>query len=90
MPYYFAILIHTAGNPEPIAELSVDCLQPIPLLDDRQMLVWTKRRAGTTQRRSFRNTDPFEPPALVRDLIDWTRRIRRTRGQDDARSAAVV
>jgi hypothetical protein len=40
------------------------------------MLVWTKRRAGTTQRRSFRTTDSFEPPALVRDLIDWTRRIR--------------
>jgi hypothetical protein len=76
LPYYLAILIHSAGNPEPIAELSVDCLQSIPLLDDRQMLVWTKRRAGTTQRRSFRTTDPFEPPALVRDLIDWTRRIR--------------
>lgn len=76
LPYYLAILIHSAGNPEPIAELSVDCLQSIPLLDDRQMLVWTKRRAGTTQRRSFRTTDPLEPPALVRDLIDWTRRIR--------------
>jgi hypothetical protein len=76
LPYYLAILIHSAGNPEPIAELSVDCLQSIPLLDDRQMLVWTKRRAGTTQRRSFRTTDQFEPPALVRDLIDWTRRIR--------------
>jgi hypothetical protein len=76
LPYYLAILIHSAGNPEPIAGLSVDCLQPIPLLDDRQMLVWTKRRAGTTQRRSFRTTDSFEPPALVRDLIDWTRRIR--------------
>ena len=76
LPYYLAILIHTAGNPEPIAELSCDCLQPIPLLDDRQMLVWIKRRAGTTQRRSFRTSDPFEPPTLVREIIEWTRRLR--------------
>jgi hypothetical protein len=76
LPYYLAILIHTAGNPGPIAELARDCLQPIPLLDDRQMLVWEKRRAGTPQRRSFRTTDPFEPPALVREIIEWTRRLR--------------
>jgi hypothetical protein len=77
LPYYLAILIHTAGNPQPIAELSCDCLQPIPLLDDRQMLVWAKRRADTTQRRSFRSTGAFEPPALVRELIEWTRRLRQ-------------
>jgi hypothetical protein len=76
LPYYLAILIHTAGNPQPIAELSCDCLQPIPLLDDRQMLVWTKRRAGTSHRRSFRNTTAFEPPALVQEIIEWTRRLR--------------
>jgi len=76
LPYYLAILIHTAGNPQPIAELSCDCLQPIPLLDDRQMLIWTKRRSGTTQRRSFRSTDAFEPPSLVREIIEWTRRLR--------------
>ena len=76
LPYYLAILIHTAGNPEPIAELSRDCLQPIPLLDDRELLVWTKRRAGAIQRRSFGTSDSFEPPALVRELLDWTRRLR--------------
>jgi hypothetical protein len=77
LPYYLEILIHTAGNPQPIAELSSDCLQPIPLLDDREMLVWAKRRAAITQRRSFRATDPFEPPALVREIRDWTRQLRR-------------
>jgi hypothetical protein len=76
LPYYLALLIHTAGNPQPIAELSCDCLQPIPLLDDRQMLVWTKRRAGAAQRRSFRTTAAFEPPALVREIIEWTRKLR--------------
>ncbi len=39
LPYYLAILIHTAGNPDPIAELDRDCLQPLPLLDDREALV---------------------------------------------------
>lgn len=76
LPYYLATLIHTAGNPEPIAELSCDCLRPIPLLDDRQVVVWEKRRAGAMQRRSFRTADPFEPPALVREIIEWTRRLR--------------
>ena len=32
LPYYLAILIHAAGNPEPIAEIRCDCLQPLPLL----------------------------------------------------------
>jgi hypothetical protein len=74
--YYVAILIHAAGNSEALTELSVDCLQPIPLLDDRELLVWAKARAGTTQRRSFRSADPFEPPALVREVVHWTSRLR--------------
>jgi hypothetical protein len=77
LPYYLAILIHTAGNPEPIAKLETDCLQPIPLLDDRQMLVWAKNRAGQTQRRSFRANNPDEPPALVRELLSYTEPLRR-------------
>ena len=76
LPYYLAILIHTAGNPQPIAELSFQCLQPVPLLDDRELLTWRKSRAGAIQRRSFRSNDPFEPPALVRELINWTQRLR--------------
>jgi hypothetical protein len=74
--YYLAILIHSAGNPEAIAALEVDCVQPIPLLDDRELLVWSKPRAGALQRRSFRNLDSFEPPMLVRELVRWTQRLR--------------
>ena len=76
LPYYLAILIHTAGNPEPIAALSSDCRQPIPLLDDRQMIVWAKHRAGQIQRRSFRSDDPDEPPALVGELLAYTAPLR--------------
>lgn len=56
LPYYLAILVHTAGNPEPIAELGRDCLQDVPLLENRQALVWFKARAGRLQRRTLRAT----------------------------------
>jgi hypothetical protein len=76
LPYYLAILIHTAGNPEAIAALRCDCLRPVPLLDDRELLVWAKPRAGALQQRSFRSTDSFEPPTLIREILQWTQRLR--------------
>jgi len=76
LPYYLAILIHTAGNPEAIAALRCDCLRPVPLLDDRELLVWAKPRAGSMQQRSFHRTLSFEPPALVREILQWTKRLR--------------
>jgi hypothetical protein len=76
LPYYLAVVLHTAGNTQAIANMSMDCLQPIPLLEDREMLVWEKPRASQVQRRSFRRSDPFEPPALVREVLDWTSRLR--------------
>jgi hypothetical protein len=76
LPYYLAILIHTAGNPRAIVQITGECLQSIPLLEDRELLVWMKPRSTAPQRRSFRRTASFEPPALVRELIMWTRRLR--------------
>jgi hypothetical protein len=75
-PYYLAILIHTAGNPIPIAELTVECLQAIPLIEDRQLLVWRKARADALQRRAFSTAGAFEPPVLVRGIVQWTQRLR--------------
>lgn len=75
LPYYLAIMIHAAGNPEPIAELRRDCLQPLPLLDDREALVWFKARANSIQRRTFSSNDPFGPPALVREIMEWNERL---------------
>jgi hypothetical protein len=40
------------------------------------LLVWVKHRAGAIQRRSFRTTAPFEPPALVREILEWTSPLR--------------
>ncbi|HEY0745694.1 MAG TPA: hypothetical protein VGD63_03275 [Steroidobacteraceae bacterium] len=75
-PYYLAIVLHTAGNSQAIAEMALDCLQPVPLLDDREMLFWDKPRSSSVQRRSFRTSAPFEPPSLVREVIEWTQRLR--------------
>ncbi len=75
-PYSLAILLHAAGNPEAIARLRLDCLQPVPLLDDHELLVWSKARAGRIQQRSFRTREPFEPPSLVREITEWTQRLR--------------
>lgn len=75
-PYYLATLIHAAGNPHAISELTIDCLRPIPLLEDHELLVWSKGRTTRQQRRAFRSHDSFEPPALVRELIEWTRPLR--------------
>jgi hypothetical protein len=76
LPYYLAILIHTAGNAWAIAGLERQCLQPVPLLEDREFLTWTKPRAAAIQRRSFRSSAPIEPPMLVRELVEWTSRLR--------------
>jgi len=76
LPYYLAILIHTAGNPQAIAELTCECLQSVPLLDDRELLVWRKSRAGVLQRRAFSRTHSLEPPTLVREIIEWTAPLR--------------
>ena len=75
LPYYLAILVQTAGNPEPIAELRRGCLESIPLLEDRDALVWFKARANGFQRRTFSKIGKFEPPALVREIIDWNERL---------------
>lgn len=77
VPYYLAIMIHAAGNPDPIAELRRDCLQPLPLLDDRQALVWFKARSNSIQRRAFSSHDDLEPPAMVKEILQWNEQLVR-------------
>lgn len=75
LPYYLAILIHTAGNPDPIVELGRDCLQSLPLLENRQAVVWFKARAASTQRRTFNSQHGLQPPSLVREILAWNERL---------------
>lgn len=76
LPYYLALLIHAAGNPDPIAELQRDCIQDLPLLDDHKALVWFKARSNSVQRRTFRDRAPLGVPSLVRDLTAWSEPLR--------------
>ena len=75
-PYYVAILIHSGGNPEAIARLPLECLQPVPLLDDRELLIWSKGRTTRLQQRACRTSAAFEPPTLVRELIEFSKPLR--------------
>jgi hypothetical protein len=59
LPFYLEILIHAAGNPDAIREMGRDCLQPLPLLEDREALIWFKPRANKFQRRTFTSRDCF-------------------------------
>lgn len=45
IPYYLLLLIRTQLNPSTIQRLTVDCLIPDPLDDDRMMIDWTKFRS---------------------------------------------
>ena len=75
-PYYLLILIHTAGNPVAVANLSRDCLRPLPLIDDQESVVWDKGRSVHQQIRSFSARDPFQPPKLIRQVKAMTERLQ--------------
>ena len=75
-PYYLLILIHTAGNPEAVANLSRDCLRPLPLTDDQESVVWEKGRSAHQQIRSYSVRDPFQPPKLIRQVKAMTERLQ--------------
>ena len=75
-PYYLLILIHTAGNPEAIANLSRDCLRPLPLTDDQESVVWDKGRSAHQQIRSYSARDTFQPPQLIRQVKAMTERLQ--------------
>jgi hypothetical protein len=75
VPYYLALLVHSAGNPDPIVALRRDCLHSVPLLDNREALVWFKARAQSVQRRTFDSHHEFQPPSLVREILAWSERL---------------
>ena len=75
-PYYLLILIHTAGNPEAVANLSRDCLRPLTLTDDQEIVVWDKGRSAQPQIRNYSVRDPFQPPKLIRQVKAMTERLQ--------------
>lgn len=74
-PFYVALAIQLAANPQPLRAIRRDCLVPHPLDDNRVMLEWLKRRTGRNpkmQRRSFDPRRPRSAPRLIEMLLDMT------------------
>jgi len=76
IPFYVAIAIQTAANPEPLRLIRRDCLVPHPLDEQREFVDWVKPRAGgrfrRPQRRSFDLRRPYAAPHLVRKVLALT------------------
>ena len=74
-PFYVALAIQLAANPDPLRVIRRDCLVPHPIDDDRVMVQWLKRKTGyrpKIQRRSFDRRRPRSAPRLVEMLIEMT------------------
>ncbi len=69
IPFFLAIGIQTAANPEALRLTRRDCLVPHPIDDNRVVIDWAKPRAGgevrRAQRRSFDRRRPYAAPNLV-------------------------
>ena len=83
IPYYLMLLIRTQLNPSTIQRLTVECLVPDPLNDERVMIDWTKFRSAKKGKTipSDKQRDGW-PAMLVKKVLGITGRIRED-GQDE-------
>jgi integrase len=69
LPFYLALAIQTAANPQSLLQLRRDCQRPHPLDEFRVIIEWDKARAGYklkhSQRRSFDRRRRYAAPNLV-------------------------
>jgi hypothetical protein len=76
IPFFIAIAVQTAGNPDPLRLIRRDCQAPHPLDENRVMIEWAKSRAGATtkraQRRSFDRRRKYAAPNLIDMLLAMT------------------
>jgi len=74
-PFFVALAIQLAANPQPLRAIRRDCLVPHPLDDHRVMVEWLKQRGGRTpkmQRRSFDRRKMRSAPRLIEMLLAMT------------------
>jgi len=86
-PFFIAITIQTAGNPDALRRLRCDCQVPHPLDENRVMIDWGKTRAGIklkrAQRRSFDRRRQYAAPNLIDRVLQMTEPMRlHARPQD--------
>jgi integrase len=73
VPFYIAILIQTAGNPDAVRVIRRNCLIAHPLDEHSVVIVWDKpRAAGHAQRRAFDTRRAHAAPNLIEKLLAMT------------------
>lgn len=76
VPFFLAIAIQTAANPDALRHIDRDCMVPHPLDPNRIMIEWAKPRAGgsmrRSQRRSFDRRRQYAAPNLIEKLLKMT------------------
>lgn len=82
VPFFLAIAIQTAANPEALRHIHRDCLVPHPLDEHRVIIDWTKARTGgrlqKAQRRSFDRRRRYAAPNLIEMMLAMTEPIAAT------------
>jgi integrase len=76
VPFFIAIAVQTAANPDPLRLIRRDCQAPHPLDENRLTIEWAKPRAGSTmkrtQRRSFDRRRTYAVPNLIDKVLAMT------------------
>jgi hypothetical protein len=76
VPFYLAIAIQTAANPDALRCIARDCLVPHPLDEHGVIVNWTKPKTGVrlkrAQRRSFDRRRPHAAPNLIAKVLAMT------------------
>lgn len=83
LPYYLLLLTQTAGNPDSLREIPVDCLEPHPSDPARSRLYWDKPRAQREQSYDVMNDGTYSVPRCVSDLRRLTTPLRRIANEND-------
>jgi integrase len=76
VPFFIAMGIQMAGNPDALRLISRDCQVPHPLDENRIIIDWAKPRAGAKvkrgQRRSFDRRRRYAAPNLIDKVLAMT------------------
>ena len=76
VPFFVALAIQTAANPDALRLIARDCQVPHPLDENRIIIEWGKPRAGgkfkRAQRRSFDRRRRYAAPNLIDKLLAMT------------------
>lgn len=75
VPFYIALAVQLAANPDPLRLIRRDCLVPHPIDDNRVLVEWLKHKTGPNpklQRRSFDRRRPRSAPRLIEMLLTMT------------------